>query len=165
MAPIPRAARSRGAEPIGLKCALRCTPLERARIRERAAEYGMSVSAFLVACALNVDEADADEPRLALSDAEERLLFDRVAELDRLRRMSSTFSASARATSARQSSLNSRSMPIAAAGAAGGGGSSSSPTASRAVMPDPSFSSSASARVSRLSVTRTNRSRARLAST
>ncbi|MDE0275587.1 MAG: hypothetical protein OYH76_06810 [Defluviicoccus sp.] len=72
---------------MGLKCALRCTPLERARIRERAAGHGMSVSAFLVACALNVEDAGADEPRLALTDAEERLLFDRVAELDRLRRM------------------------------------------------------------------------------
>ena len=70
---------------MGLKCALRCTPLERARIRERAAEYGMSVSAFLVACALNVDEAGPDEPRLALTHEEERLLFDRVAALDRLR--------------------------------------------------------------------------------
>lgn len=70
---------------MGLKCALRCTPLERARIRERAAGHGMSVSAFLVACALNADEADAEAPRLALTDAEERLLFDRVAELDKLR--------------------------------------------------------------------------------
>ena len=70
---------------MGLKCALRCTPLERARIRERAAGHGMSVSAFLVACALNEGDAGPDEPRLALTDEEERLLFDRVAELDRLR--------------------------------------------------------------------------------
>ena len=70
---------------MGLKCALRCTPLERARIRERAAGHGMSVSAFLVACALNADETGPEAPRLALTDAEERLLFERVAELDRLR--------------------------------------------------------------------------------
>ena len=76
---------------MGLKCALRCTPLERARIRERAAGRGMSVSAFLVACALrddiDVEDAAPEAPRLALTGEEERLLFERVEELDRLRRV------------------------------------------------------------------------------
>lgn len=70
---------------MGLKRALRCTPLERARIRERAAEHKMSVSAFLVACALRDDDGP-EEARPGLTEEEERLLFERVAELDRLRR-------------------------------------------------------------------------------
>ena len=71
---------------MGLKRALRCTPLERARIRERAAEHKMSVSAFLVACALRDDGGGPEEAGLGLTGEEERLLFERVAELDRLRR-------------------------------------------------------------------------------
>ena len=67
-----------------LRRALYCTPLERARIRERAKAAGMPVSRFVVACALR-DEAEA-EPGLALSEEEQRLLFDRVEELDRVRR-------------------------------------------------------------------------------
>ena len=67
-----------------LRRALHCTPLERARIRERAEAAGMPVSHFVVACALRGDEDG--EPRLALSEEEQRLLFDRVAELDRVRR-------------------------------------------------------------------------------
>lgn len=71
---------------MGLKCALRCTPLERALIRERAAGHRMSVSAFLVACALNDDGdgASPEAPRLAPTGEEERLLFERVEALDRL---------------------------------------------------------------------------------
>ena len=70
---------------------LRCTPLERARIAERAKKRGMSVSAFLVACALHEETedpaavAEPEEPRLAMSEEEERRLYDRVADLDRLR--------------------------------------------------------------------------------
>ena len=67
-----------------LRRALNCTPLERSRIRERAEAAGMPVSRFVVACALQ-DEVEA-EPRLALSAEEQRLLYDRVAELDRVRR-------------------------------------------------------------------------------
>ena len=71
---------------MGIKRALRCTPLERARIGERAAEHGMKVSTFLVACALRDDDDGPEEAGPGLTEEEERLLFERVAELDRLRR-------------------------------------------------------------------------------
>ena len=66
---------------------LRCTRSERAEIRERAAALGMSVSGFLVACALHEDAGGPrrEEPRLVLSEEEQRTLYDRVAELDRMR--------------------------------------------------------------------------------
>ena len=67
-----------------LRRALHCTPAERARIRERAEAAGMPVSRFVVACALRGEEDG--EPRLALSEEEQRLLYERVAELDRVRR-------------------------------------------------------------------------------
>ena len=68
--------------------ALRCTRAERAEIRERAAALGMSVSGFLVACALHEDAGGPrrEEPRLVLSEEEQRVLYDRVARLDRVRR-------------------------------------------------------------------------------
>ena len=70
-----------------LRRSLYCTPLERARIRDRAEAAGMPVSRFVVACALQGDEDREDgEPRLALSEEEQRLLYERVAELDRVRR-------------------------------------------------------------------------------
>ena len=49
---------------------LRCSRAERAEIRERAAALGMSVSGYLVACALHEDAGGPrrDEPRLVLSD-------------------------------------------------------------------------------------------------
>ena len=65
-----------------LRRALYCAPAERALIRERAAAAGMTVSRFVVACALRGEE---EEPRLALSADEQRLLYDRVADLDRVR--------------------------------------------------------------------------------
>ena len=65
---------------------VRCTRAERARIRERADALGMTVSGFVVACALHGDRADRAGHALALSADEQRLLFDRVAELDRVRR-------------------------------------------------------------------------------
>ena len=68
-----------------LRRSLRCTPLERARIRERAREAGMPVSRFVVACALKDDTGG--EPGIVLSEEEQRRLYDRVAELDRLRRL------------------------------------------------------------------------------
>ena len=66
---------------------LRCTRTERAEIRERAAALGMPVSGFLVACALHEDAGGPgrDEPRLVLSEEEQRTLYDRVAEMDRVR--------------------------------------------------------------------------------
>ncbi len=65
---------------------VRCTPAERAAIRERAAAHGMKVSPFLVACALHEDAARHDQPRLVLSEEEQRTLYDRVAEMERVRR-------------------------------------------------------------------------------
>lgn len=68
-----------------LRRSLRCTPLERARIRERASDAGMPVSRFVVACALK--DGTGNEPGIVLSEEEQRRLYDRVAELDRLRRL------------------------------------------------------------------------------
>ncbi|MCY4548082.1 MAG: hypothetical protein OXC28_06930 [Defluviicoccus sp.] len=67
---------------------LRCSRAERARIRERAAALDMPVSGFLVACALheNASGPEREEPRLALSEEEQRALYDRVGELDLVRR-------------------------------------------------------------------------------
>ena len=67
---------------------LRCTPVERAAIRERAGAAGMPVSRFLVACALHGDAgAQArGEPRLALSEEEQRALHDRVARMEAVHR-------------------------------------------------------------------------------
>ncbi len=67
---------------------LRCTPVEKAAIRERAEEAGMPVSHFLIACALH---EDADTPprekaRLVLSEEEQRVLHDRVARMDAVHR-------------------------------------------------------------------------------
>ncbi len=68
---------------------LRCTPAERAEIRERAAALGMPVSGFLVACALHEDAGGPgrDEPRLVLSEEEQRTLYERVEKMDRVGQM------------------------------------------------------------------------------
>ena len=67
---------------------LRCTRAERAEIRERAAALGMSVSGYLVACALHEDAGGPrrDEPRLVLSEEQQLTLYQRVEEMDRVRR-------------------------------------------------------------------------------
>ena len=66
---------------------LRCSRAEKAAIGERAAARGMPVSGYLVACALHEDAGGPpEEPRLALSEEEQRTLYDWVAELDRVRR-------------------------------------------------------------------------------
>ena len=67
---------------------LRCSPAERAEIRERAAARGMSVSGYLVACALHEHAGGPrrDEPRLVLSEEQQRTLYERVEEMDRVRR-------------------------------------------------------------------------------
>ena len=46
----------------------------------------MPVSGFLVACALHEDAGRHDEPRLVLSEEEQRTLYDRVAAIDQVRR-------------------------------------------------------------------------------
>ena len=68
---------------------LRCTPAERAEIRERAAALGMPVSGFLVACALHEDAGGPgrDEPRLVLSEEEQRAVYERVEKMDRVGQM------------------------------------------------------------------------------
>ena len=67
---------------------LRCSRAERAEIRERAAALGMHVSGYLVACALHEDAGGPrrDEPRLVLSEEQQRTLYQRVEEMDRVRR-------------------------------------------------------------------------------
>ena len=67
---------------------LRCSRAERAEIRDRAAALGMPVSGYLVACALHEDAGGPrrDEPRLVLSEEQQRTLYERVEEMDRVRR-------------------------------------------------------------------------------
>ena len=67
---------------------LRCTRAERAEIRERADALGMTVSGYLVACALHEDAGGPrrDEPRLVLSEEQQQTLYQRVEEMDRVRR-------------------------------------------------------------------------------
>ena len=62
-----------------------CSAADRVLIGQRAQEAGMSFSRFMVACALHGgDEDDGLEgPRLALSEDEQRSLYERVALLDR----------------------------------------------------------------------------------
>ena len=62
-----------------------CSAADRALIARRAEEAGMNFSRFMVACALHGgDEEDREEgPRLVLSEDEQRLLYERVALLDR----------------------------------------------------------------------------------
>ena len=67
---------------------LRCTPVERAVIREKAEAAGMPVSHFLVACALHEDAGapPREEPRLVLSEEEQGTLYDRVARMEAVHR-------------------------------------------------------------------------------
>ena len=67
---------------------LRCSRAERAEIRDRAATLGMPVSGYLVACALHEDAGGPrrDEPRLVLSEEQQQTLYQRVEEMDRVRR-------------------------------------------------------------------------------
>ena len=60
-----------------------CTPAEWAEIAERAGEADMSISGFLIACALAEDEEEAPDTRLALTEEEQRTQFDRIAHIDR----------------------------------------------------------------------------------
>ena len=69
---------------------LRCSRVEGAEIRDRAAALGMPVSGYLVACALHEDAGGPrrDEARLVLSEEQQRTLYERVEveEMDRVRR-------------------------------------------------------------------------------
>ena len=65
---------------------LRCTEEERLRIEQRAEAAGMSVSAFVMACALQDDDVVAEarphEHALVLSGDEQRELLQTVIQLD-----------------------------------------------------------------------------------
>ena len=65
---------------------LRCTEEERLRIEERAEAAGMTVSAFVMACALQNDdlaaEALSQKHALVLSEGEQRELLRLVTRLD-----------------------------------------------------------------------------------
>ena len=65
---------------------LYCSPLDWARLSERAQEAGMSVSAFLMACALQDDEGGVPDTRLVLTADEQERLLDTVMELDHVSR-------------------------------------------------------------------------------
>ncbi len=63
-----------------------CSPAEWAEIAERARSAGMSNSAFLIACALAEDAEERPDTLLALTEDEQRTMYDRVASLDRCNR-------------------------------------------------------------------------------
>jgi len=60
-----------------------CSPVEYAEISERARAAGMKVSPFVIACALAEDQDEKPDTLLALTEEEQRTLYDRVAFLDR----------------------------------------------------------------------------------
>ena len=62
-----------------------CSAADRVLIGKRAQEAGMNFSRFMVACALHGGDEDGGEegPRLALTEDEQRSLYERVALLDR----------------------------------------------------------------------------------
>ena len=74
-----------GKRPRARQRSIYCSAADRVLIGRRAEAAGMSFSRFMVACALHGgDEDDGIEgPRLALSEDEQRSLYDRVALLDR----------------------------------------------------------------------------------
>ncbi len=61
-----------------------CSAAERDEIGRRAGAAGVSVSRFLVACALHGEDGDGGPGHpLVLTAAEQRALYERVARLDR----------------------------------------------------------------------------------
>ncbi len=60
-----------------------CTPAERAEIAERAHEAGMSISGFLIACALADDGDDTPDTLLALTEEEQRTQYARIESFER----------------------------------------------------------------------------------
>ena len=89
-APIPRTAPRRGPERWRAWCAARCVAAGPRGPRSGNARppLGMRVSGYLVACALHEDAGGPrrDEPRLVLSEEQQRTLYERVEEMDRVRR-------------------------------------------------------------------------------
>ena len=74
-----------GRRPVARQHSIYCSPEDRKSIGRRAKAAGMSFSRFMVACALHGAEVDGAEegPRLVLTEDEQRLLYERVALLDR----------------------------------------------------------------------------------
>ncbi len=60
-----------------------CSATEREEIGRRAEAAGMSVSRFLVACALHGEDGDGPNHPVVLTAAEQRALYKRIARLDR----------------------------------------------------------------------------------
>ena len=63
-----------------------CDPVKWVDIVERARSVNMNTSAFVIACALQEEEPERPDTVLALTAEEQRLLFDRIAMLDRCSR-------------------------------------------------------------------------------
>ena len=60
-----------------------CSPAEWAEVTERARSASMRNSPFVIACALAEDDEERPDTLLALTEEEQRTLYDRVALLDR----------------------------------------------------------------------------------
>ena len=62
-----------------------CSATDRALIARRAEEAGMNFSRFMIACALHGrdEEDESEDPNLVLSEDEQRILYERIALLDR----------------------------------------------------------------------------------
>ena len=60
-----------------------CTPEERSAIAQLAAEAGMSMSAYMVACALPDEDDERTGCALVLSEAEQSALIECVERLER----------------------------------------------------------------------------------
>ena len=62
-----------------------CSAADRALIARRAEEAGMNFSRFMIACALHGrdEEDESEDPNLVLSEDEQRILYERIALLDR----------------------------------------------------------------------------------
>ena len=63
-----------------------CSPAEWAEVTERARSASMRNSPFVIACALAEDDEERPDTLLALTEEEQRTLYDRIAFLDRCAR-------------------------------------------------------------------------------
>ena len=79
------AGESTGTRPRARQRSIYCSAADRVLIARRAEAAGMSFSRFMVACALHDgdDDGGAEGSRLALTEDEQRSLYERVALLDR----------------------------------------------------------------------------------
>ena len=79
------AAEASGKRPRARQRSIYCSAADRVLIARRAEAAEMSFSRFMVACALHGgdDDSGTEGPRLALTEDEQRSLYERVALLDR----------------------------------------------------------------------------------